>query len=208
MDHTADKGPERPTLGGEAPVGDAALPSPTEPWRAGDALVQNLAARILEVAESVAASLKIPVAFAEGFLRSLLSIESVEEDASGRVIIRPKPGASEEDIMREVDEIAARIDPTSVYNPVARRSMDSVVEASNAVMREDLHALADLTPEELHSTLSRLEPDPPVVSEEARSAAEEVRARMDEVRAALRKYQAGYANTHVIIDNEDDQGSE
>jgi hypothetical protein len=204
MEDKADKGLERPTRGGDAPVSDELLPSAADPWLDSDALVHNLASRFREVAEVVAATLQIPVAFAEGFVRSLLSIESVEEDDSGRVIIRPKPGASEEDIMREVDEIAAQIDPTSVYNPVARRQMDSVVEGSNAVMRQDLSALADLTPEELHSALSDLEPDPPTLSEDTRSAAEEVRARMDHVREALRRYQAGYAKTHAVIDDESD----
>jgi hypothetical protein len=207
MEQNADKGLEHPAREGRTPAGSESLPSSADPWLGldSDALMHSLATRFREVAEAVAASLQVPVAFAEGFLRSLLSIESVEEDEEGRVIIKPRAGASEEDILREVDEITALIDPTSVYNPVARRQMDSVVEGSDAVMRQDLSALADMTPEELHSALSRLEPDPQPLPEETRSAAEEVRARMDQVREALRRYQAGYAETHAVIDSDADE---
>ncbi len=146
-----------------------------------------------DVFDILATAASVPVAFAEGFLRSFLSIESVEEDAFGRVTIRPKPGASEEDIVREVDEIAARIDPGAVYNPVVRRQMDRVAEASHRVMQQDLQALADLSPGELQSALQDLEeaemPRPPEAS--PLDATEQLRQRLARVRHAVRAYQAG-----------------
>lgn len=146
-----------------------------------------------DVFDILTTAASVPVAFAEGFLRSFLSIESVEEDAFGRVTIRPKPGASEEDIVREVDEIAARIDPAAVYNPVVRRQMDRVAEASQRVMQQDLQALADLSPGELRSALQDLEeaemPRPPEAL--PLDATEQLRRRLERVRHAVRAYQAG-----------------
>jgi len=143
-----------------------------------------------DVFEIVGAAVTVPVAFAEGFLRSFLAIESVDEDESGHVVIRPKPGASEEEMIREVDEIAARVDPSSIYNPVVRERLDMVAEASDAVMQQDLQALANLTPDELHEALADLEP---IDLEPDHRAAEvdAVRERLEKVRYALRRYQHG-----------------
>lgn len=139
-----------------------------------------------DVVDIVGAAVTVPVAFAEGFIRSFLAIESVEEDDSGHIRITPKLGASEEDIIREVDEIAARIEPNAIYNPVVRRRLDLVAEASGAVMRQDLEALSSLSAEDLQSALADLEPN----SSPDPSDAAEVRERLDRVRIALRKYQA------------------
>jgi hypothetical protein len=147
-----------------------------------------------DVFDIVTTAASVPVAFADGFLRTLLSIESVEEDSSGRVIIRPKAGASQEDLVREVDEIAARIEPSAVYNPVVRAQMDMVAEATQQVMQQDLQALADLSADELKSALKELEeaemPTPPTSLQI--DSAEQLRERLARVRDAVRAYQAGF----------------
>ena len=146
-----------------------------------------------DVYDIVTLAASVPVAFADGFLRSLLSIESVTEDDSGRVTIRPKPGAAEEDLARDVDELTARIEPSAIYNPVVRERMDRVAEASQRVMQQDLQALSELSPDELQSALQALEQtEIPLPQEEpAPDATEYLRQRLAGVRKAVREYQAG-----------------
>ena len=146
-----------------------------------------------DVFDIVGTAVSVPAAFAEGFLRSFLSIQSVREDDAGRVFITPKAGASEEDIIREVDEIAAKIEPNAVYNPVVRRQMDLVAEATNLVMRQDLEAMAELTPEELSLALKDLEDAEfsQVRPPEPLGEAEALRQRLDRVRESIRAYQVG-----------------
>ena len=103
-----------------------------------------------DVVAIVNTAVSVPVAFAEGFLRSFLAIQSVREDDSGHIVIVPKPGASEEEIFREVDQITAQIEPGAVYNPLVREQMDRLAEATTELMRADLAAMADLSSEELH----------------------------------------------------------
>jgi hypothetical protein len=147
---------------------------------------------VRDVVDIVGAAVTVPVAFAEGFLRSFVAIDSVEEDRSGHVRITPKFGATEEDIIREVDAIAARIEPSAIYNPVVRSRLDRVVEGSGAVMRQDLEALSELNAEDLQSALAELEPaDTAEPADQADAAA--IRERLDKVRLALRKYQANPA---------------
>jgi hypothetical protein len=150
-----------------------------------------------DVYDIVTLAASVPVAFADGFLRSLLSIESVHEDASGRVTIRPKPGADEHDLVRDVDELTARIDPSAVYNPVVRQRMDRVAEASHRVMQQDLQALAELSADELQSALHALEQTEMSLPEEepALDATEYLRRRLAGVRKAVRDYQAGLGTT-------------
>ncbi|HUK77872.1 MAG TPA: hypothetical protein VL117_09780, partial [Thermoleophilia bacterium] len=77
----------------------------------------QFAAEILQV---IAYAATVPVAFTEGFLRSYLSIDRIEETDEGTIKITPKVGASEEDWIRDVDEITAQVDPSAVFNPVVR----------------------------------------------------------------------------------------
>jgi hypothetical protein len=141
-----------------------------------------------DVMSIVGAAVSVPVAFAEGFLRSLLSIESVSEDDSGRVVIRPRAGASEEDLFRDVNLLTAEIDPSAIFNPVVRERMDMVAEATQIVMQQDLEALSRLSAAELSAALAGLpEPEPPARDREAEAA--EVRRRMEQIRRALRGYQ-------------------
>lgn len=152
-----------------------------------------------DVFDIVATALSVPVAFADGFLRSFLSIESVLEDDTGRVVIRPKPGANEQDLIREVDEIAAQIDPQAVYNPVVRRQMDRIAEATTVVMQQDLRALSRLSAEDLTSALGELAEtemaeDPGAQGSQSVDSGDEaaaVRERLARVRDSIRAYQAG-----------------
>jgi hypothetical protein len=152
-----------------------------------------------DVINIVSTAVSVPVAFAEGFLRSFLSIESVQEDDSGRVIIRPRPGATEEDLFREVDEITAQIEPNAIYNPVVRERMDMVAEATNLVMQQDLEAMAQLSSEELNSALADLrEEQAPAPA--AHDEANEVRRRIEYIREALRQYQAGVERAQELTE--------
>ncbi len=174
--------------GRPAAAGSALRPMVLSLIQSSYAQTQTFAEFAHDVFDIVGAAVTVPVAFAEGFLRSFVSIESVDEDESGRVVIRPKPGASEEEIIREVDEIAARVDPSAIYNPVVRRQMDMVANASDAVMRQDLEALASLTPDELHDALADLEP-PDLTASERIAETDAIRERLEKVRYALRRYQ-------------------
>jgi hypothetical protein len=146
-----------------------------------------------DVFDIVTTAASVPVAFADGFLRTFLSIESVEEDEGGRVVIRPKAGATEEDVFREVDEIAAQIEPSAIYNPVVRRQMDLVAEATQQVMQQDLQALADLSADELKSALQELEEVELAAPSPSRhiDPTDQLRERLARVRDAVRAYQAG-----------------
>jgi hypothetical protein len=146
-----------------------------------------------DVVAIVNTAVSVPVAFAEGFLRSFLAIQSVREDDSGHIFIVPKPGASEEEIFREVDQITAQIEPGAVYNPVVREHMDRLTEATAELMRADLAAMADLSSEELHVALKDLQDSEPpsVPGRSVELEIDEVRRRIEKVRDAIRAYQSG-----------------
>ena len=146
-----------------------------------------------DVVAIVNTAVSVPVAFAEGFLRSFLSIQSVREDDSGHIYIVPKPGASEEDIFREVDQITAQIEPGAVYNPLVREQMDRLTEATAELMRADLAAMADLSSEELHDALKDLQDSEPPATpgRSVELEIDEVRRRIEKVREAIRAYQSG-----------------
>lgn len=150
-----------------------------------------------EVVNIVGTAVSVPVAFAEGFLRSFLSIESVREDESGRVVIRPRAGANEVDLFREVNELAAEIDPTAIYNPVVRERLDMVAEATHIVMQQDLDALARLSAEELSAALEALEQPARAVRDIDEQKAE-VRRKMEHIRRSLQEYQADVRRAEQI----------
>ena len=83
-----------------------------------------------EVLQVIAYAVTVPVAFTEGFLKAYLSIDRVVEDDDGRIKIIPKAGATIEDMIRDVDEITAQVDPGAVFNPVVRAKLDAVHETS------------------------------------------------------------------------------
>jgi len=143
-----------------------------------------------EVVDIVNLAVSVPVAFAEGFVKSFLSIESIVEDESGQVTIRPRSDATEQDLFREVDELTAVIEPSAIYNPVVRQRLDRVAEATQEVMRQDLKQMAELSPEELRSALEALEVETAPDAERIAREAEEVRRRLEQIRAAIRSHQA------------------
>jgi hypothetical protein len=152
---------------------------------------QTLSEFARDVVAIVNTAVSVPVAFAEGFLRSFLAIQSVREDDSGHIIIVPKPGASEEDIFREVDQLTAQIEPGAVYNPLVREQMDRLAEATNELMRADLAAMGELSSEELHSALKDLQERelPETSGRGVELELHEVRHRIEKVRDAIRAYQ-------------------
>ena len=95
----------------------------------------------------------MPVAFTEGFLRAYLSIDRIVEDDDGRIKIIPKTGASIEDLIRDVDEITAQVDPGAVFNPVVRSKLDAVHEASSKAMKWDLNTLTTMDDDQLMEVL-------------------------------------------------------
>jgi hypothetical protein len=193
MDYDTDKALEHLSERDDAPIGHSVLrPMVFSLIQSSYLHTHTLTEFVRDVVDIVGAAVTVPVAFAEGFLRSFVAIDSVEEDRSGHVRITPKFGATEEDIIREVDEIAARIEPSAIYNPVVRSQLDKVVEASGAVMRQDLEALSELNAEDFQSALAALEPAG-TAEPASQTDAAAVRERLDKVRLALRKYQANPA---------------
>ena len=192
MDYDTDKALEHLSEWDDASAGHQALrPMVLSLIQSSYLHTRTLTEFAHDVVDIVGAAVTVPVAFAEGFIRSFLAIESVEDDGAGHIRITPKLGASEEDIIREVDEIAARIEPGAIYNPVVRKRLDMVADASSEVMRQDLEALSRLDADDLRSALADLKPaDTP---DEADAAA--VRERLDRVRLALRTYQAESSGT-------------
>ena len=190
MDYDTDKALEHLSERDDAPTGHSVLrPMVFSLIQSSYLHTHTFPEFVRDVVDIVGAAVTVPAAFAEGFLRSFVAIDSVEEDRSGHVRITPKFGASEEDIIREVNAIAARIEPSAIYNPVVRSQLDMVVEASGVLMRQDLEALSELNAEDFESALAALEPDgTPEPADQTDAAA--VRERLDKVRLALRKYQA------------------
>ena len=99
----------------------------------------------------------MPVAFTEGFLKAYLSIDRVVEDDDGRIKIIPKAGASIEDMIRDVDEITAQVDPGAVFNPVVRAKLDAVHETSSKAMKWDLNTLSRMDDAQLMDVLREMQ---------------------------------------------------
>ena len=110
-----------------------------------------------EVLQVIAYAVTVPVAFTEGFLKAYLSIERVVEEDDGRIKIIPKAGASIEDMIRDVDEITAQVDPGAVFNPVVRSKLDAVHETSSKAMKWDLNALSSMDDDQLMDVLRQMQ---------------------------------------------------
>lgn len=146
-----------------------------------------------EVLKVIAYAVTVPVAFTEGFLRAYLSIDRVEETVEGRIKIIPKEGASIEDIIRDVDEITAQVEPGAVFNPVVRRKLEAVHETSTKAMKYDLNQLSRMDDGELMDVLREMQAESERMSSEERdddSATDYVRAKIDTIRKNVRKFQA------------------
>jgi hypothetical protein len=153
----------------------------------------QFAAEILQV---IAYAATVPVAFTEGFLRSYLSIDRIEETDEGQIKITPKIGASEADWIRDVDEITAQVDPSAVFNPVVRSKLTAVHEASSKVMKYDLNTLTSMNDDQLMDVLRQMQQESEEleqrepVSSTVDSSRDFIRARLDTIRRNVRAFQA------------------
>lgn len=153
----------------------------------------QFAAEILQV---IVYAVTVPVAFTEGFLKAYLSIERVVEEADGRIKIIPKQGASIEDMIRDVDELTAQVDPGAVFNPVVRTKLDAVHETSSKAMKWDLNQLSRMDDGQLMDVLREMQAESERLSaEEPESdpAADAMRAKLDTIRRNVRQFQAQHA---------------
>jgi hypothetical protein len=150
-----------------------------------------------EVLQVIAYAVTVPVAFTEGFLRSYLSIERVVEEDDGRIKIIPKAGASIEDMIRDVDEITAQVDPGAVFNPVVRAKLDAVHETSSKAMKWDIDSLSSMDDAQLMDVLREMQAESERVTSEEQQACDEatdyVRAKIATIRRNVHRFQAQQA---------------
>ncbi len=146
-----------------------------------------------EVLQVLAYAVTVPVAFTEGFLKAYLSIERVVEDPDGRITIIPKPGASIDDMIRDVDEITAKVDPGAVFNPVVRDRLDAVHETSGKAMKWDLDSLSRMDDAQLMGVLREMQAESEADGEHARGddeATDYLRAKLATIRRNVGQFQA------------------
>ena len=111
----------------------------------------------------------------------------------GRIKIIPKAGASIEDMIRDVDEITAQVDPGAVFNPVVRAKLDAVHETSGKAMKWDLNTLSRMDDGELMEVLREMQAESEAVPEPGESgdeATDYVRAKIATIRRNVRQFQA------------------
>ena len=114
------------------------------------------------------------------------------EEADGRIKIIPKAGASIEDMIRDVDEITAQVDPGAVFNPVVRAKLDAVHETSSKAMKWDINTLSRMDDGQLMEVLREMQ----AVTDEdvpADEATDYVRAKVATIRRNVRQFQAQQA---------------
>jgi hypothetical protein len=148
-----------------------------------------------EVLQVIAYAVTVPVAFTEGFLKAYLSIERVVEEDDGRIKIIPKAGASVDDMIRDVDEITAQVDPGAVFNPVVRAKLDAVHDTSSKAMKWDLNTLSTMDDDQLMQVLREMQAESEADGEgdgdgETDEATDYVRARISTIRRNVRQFQA------------------
>jgi hypothetical protein len=159
-----------------------------------------------EVLQVIAYAVTVPVAFTEGFLKAYLSIDRVEEDVDGRIKIVPKAGASIEDMIRDVDEITAQVDPGAVFNPVVRAKLDAVHETSSKAMKWDLDTLSRMDDAQLMGVLREMQAESEAVPEPGtdEEATDYVRAKIATIRRNVRQFQTRHqADTGSETDGAD-----
>jgi len=146
-----------------------------------------------EVLQVIAYAVTVPVAFTEGFLKAYLSIDRVVEEDDGRIKIIPKAGASIEDMIRDVDEITAQVDPGAVFNPVVRAKLDAVHETSSKAMKWDLNTLSRMDDAQLMEVLREMQAESEAAADAGRSGDDEatdyVRAKIATIRRNVRQFQ-------------------
>jgi hypothetical protein len=143
-----------------------------------------------EVLQVIAYAVTVPVAFTEGFLKSYLSIDRVVEDDEGRISIIPRAGASIEDMIRDVDEITAQVDPGAVFNPVVRARLDAVHQTSSRAMKWDLDTLSGMDDAQLMQVLREMQAESePAPEPGADEATDYVRAKIATIRRNVGRFQ-------------------
>jgi hypothetical protein len=145
-----------------------------------------------EVLQVIAYAVTVPMAFTEGFLKAYLSIDRVVEDDDGRIKIIPKAGASIEDMIRDVDEITAQVDPGAVFNPVVRAKLDAVHETSSKAMKWDINTLSRMDDGQLMEVLREMQAESeaaPAPGGSADEATDYVRAKIATIRRNVRQFQ-------------------
>jgi hypothetical protein len=150
-----------------------------------------------EVLQVLAYAVTVPVAFTEGFLRAYLSIDRVVEDDEGRIVIVPKKDASIEDLIRDVDELTATVEPGAVFNPVVRARLDAVHQVSSKAMKWDIDALSRMDDEQLMDVLREMQAESERLAADAESPSHEatdaVRAKLAVIRRNVSRFQARQA---------------
>ena len=162
-----------------------------------------------EVLQVIAYAVTVPVAFTEGFLKAYLSIERVVEDADGRIKIIPKEGASIEDMIRDVDEITAQVDPGAVFNPVVRSKLDAVHQTSSKAMKWDINTLGDMDDAQLMEVLREMQAESETSGDdraERDEANDYVRAKLATIRRNVRQFQVRHGAEAPGADVPDDAG--
>jgi len=146
----------------------------------------------VEVLQVIAYAVTVPVAFTEGFLRAYLSIDRVVEDEDGRIKIIPKADASIEDMIRDVDEITAQVDPGAVFNPVVRSKLDAVHEVSSKAMKWDINTLSSMDDDQLMGVLREMQAQSEAEADavEGDEATDYLRAKIATIRRNVRQFQA------------------
>jgi hypothetical protein len=147
-----------------------------------------------EVLQVIAYAVTVPLAFTEGFLKAYLSIERVVEEEDGRIRIIPRPGATIDDMVRDVDEITAQVDPGAVFNPVVRAKLDAVHETSGKAMKWDINTLSRMDDGELMGVLREMQSESESAGGEGApgggdEATDSVRARIATIRRNVRQFQ-------------------
>ena len=166
-----------------------------------------------EVLQVIAYAVTVPVAFTEGFLKAYLSIDRVVEEDDGRIKIIPKEGASIEDMIRDVDEITAQVDPGAVFNPVVRSKLDAVHQTSSKAMKWDINSLGQMDDAQLMEVLREMQAEsesPDDDRAERDEANDYVRAKLATIRRNVRQFQtrhgAGAADAEAPGDAGPDTG--
>jgi hypothetical protein len=146
-----------------------------------------------EVLQVIAYAVTVPVAFTEGFLKAYLSIDRVVEDADGRIKIIPKTDAGIEDVISDVDEITAQVDPSAVFNPVVRAKLDAVHDASSKAMKWDIDTLSRMDDAQLMDVLREMQAESERATGEEQvardKATDHVRAEIATIRRNVRRFQ-------------------
>ncbi len=110
----------------------------------------------------------------------------------------PKKGASVEDLIRDVDEITAQVDPGAVFNPVVRARLDAVHQVSGKAMKWDIDALSRMDDAQLMDVLREMQAESERLAAEADEpsgdeATDAVRAKLATIRRNVRRFQAQQA---------------